>query len=138
MEFARLGLVVIDEQHRFGVMQRAALRQKGYSPHVLAMTATPIPRTLALTIYGDLDISVINELPPGRQTIKTYWLGPREREKAYTIIRSPGRCRAARPSSSARWWRSPRCWRSSPPPRSTSACTRRSSRTCGWACCTAG
>jgi ATP-dependent DNA helicase RecG len=88
VEFARLGLVVIDEQHRFGVMQRAALRQKGYSPHVLAMTATPIPRTLALTIYGDLDISVISELPPGRQTIKTYWLGPREREKAYTNIRA--------------------------------------------------
>jgi ATP-dependent DNA helicase RecG len=88
VEFARLGLVVIDEQHRFGVMQRAALRQKGYSPHVLAMTATPIPRTLALTIYGDLDISVISELPPGRQTIRTYWLGPREREKAYTNIRA--------------------------------------------------
>ena len=87
VEFARLGLVIIDEQHRFGVMQRAALRQKGYSPHVLVMTATPIPRTLALTIYGDLDISLISELPPGRQAIKTRWLGPRERERAYGFIR---------------------------------------------------
>jgi ATP-dependent DNA helicase RecG len=87
VEFARLGLVVIDEQHRFGVMQRAALRQKGFSPHVLAMTATPIPRTLALTLYGDLDLSVIGEMPPGRQAIDTHWLGPTERERAYTVIR---------------------------------------------------
>ncbi len=87
VEFARLGLVVIDEQHRFGVMQRAALRQKGFSPHVLVMTATPIPRTLALTLYGDLDLSVIGEMPPGRQIINTHWLGPTERERAYTIVR---------------------------------------------------
>jgi ATP-dependent DNA helicase RecG len=96
--FKNLGLAVIDEQHRFGVAQRAALRQKGVTeagpfsgavfPHVLVMSATPIPRTLALTIYGDLDLSVIDELPPGRQAIKTYWLLPRERERAYTFLRS--------------------------------------------------
>ena len=71
VEFARLGLVIIDEQHRFGVMQRLLLLQKGVTPDVLVMTATPIPRTLAMTIYGDLDVSVIDELPPGRQKIVT-------------------------------------------------------------------
>ena len=88
VEFRNLGLAVIDEQHRFGVRQRAALRQKGYNPHVLVMSATPIPRTLALTIYGDLDISVIDELPPGWKEIKTKWLMPRERERAYSFVRS--------------------------------------------------
>jgi len=97
VEFKDLGLAVIDEQHRFGVAQRAALRQKGITetgpfsgpvcPHVLVMSATPIPRTLALTIYGDLDISVIDELPPGRREIKTRWLLPRERERAYGFLR---------------------------------------------------
>jgi ATP-dependent DNA helicase RecG len=87
VSFNRLGLVVIDEQHRFGVLQRNELRQKGFNPHVLVMTATPIPRTLALTLYGDLDISVINELPPGRQIIRTRWLMPEQREKAYGFIR---------------------------------------------------
>ncbi|HEY9604884.1 MAG TPA: ATP-dependent DNA helicase RecG, partial [Allocoleopsis sp.] len=71
VNFQRLGLVVIDEQHRFGVQQRARLQQKGQSPHVLTMTATPIPRTLALTLHGDLDVSQIDELPPGRQNIQT-------------------------------------------------------------------
>ena len=87
VEFQRLGLVVIDEQHRFGVLQRQELRQKGFNPHVLVMTATPIPRTMALTLYGDLDLSVINELPPGRQKIKTRWLDPQDREKAYAFMR---------------------------------------------------
>jgi len=87
VEFAALALAVVDEQHRFGVEQRSILRQKGSNPHVLVMTATPIPRTLALTLYGDLDISVIDELPPGRQTIKTRWLKPAQRESAYTFIR---------------------------------------------------
>ncbi|GAB4565174.1 MAG: ATP-dependent DNA helicase RecG [Anaerolineae bacterium] len=87
VQFARLGLVIVDEQHRFGVAQRATLREKGYSPHMLVMSATPIPRTLALTLYGDLDISVLDELPPGRQPIKTRWLRPVERERAYAFLR---------------------------------------------------
>jgi ATP-dependent DNA helicase RecG len=86
-DFAQLGFVVVDEQHRFGVRQRGALRRKGYNPDVLVMTATPIPRTLALSIYGDLDISVINELPPGRQRIKTYWVAPQNRHLAYEFVR---------------------------------------------------
>ena len=87
LEFSKLGLAVVDEQHRFGVEQRSALREKGFNPHMLVMTATPIPRTLALTLYGDLDISVINELPPGRQTVKTKWLRPEQRESAYAFVR---------------------------------------------------
>lgn len=86
--FANLALAIVDEQHRFGVSQRAALRQKTFNPHVLVMSATPIPRTLALTIYGDLDISVIDELPPNRQRVETRWLYPRERERAYAFVRS--------------------------------------------------
>ncbi|MGB9593549.1 MAG: ATP-dependent DNA helicase RecG, partial [Anaerolineae bacterium] len=85
--FQNLAFVVIDEQHRFGVMQRATLREKGFNPHMLVMSATPIPRSLALTLYGDLDISVIDEMPPGRQQVKTYWLAQRERERAYTFLR---------------------------------------------------
>jgi ATP-dependent DNA helicase RecG len=87
VEFHRLGLAVVDEQHRFGVTQRSALRQKGFNPHVLVMTATPIPRTLALTLYGDLDLSVIDQLPPGRQVVKTRWLKPGQRESAYAFVR---------------------------------------------------
>jgi ATP-dependent DNA helicase RecG len=87
VEFSRLGLVVIDEQHRFGVLQRLALRQKGFNPHILVMSATPIPRTLALTLYGDLDLSVIDELPPGRKEIKTKWLKPGQRTRAYDFLR---------------------------------------------------
>ncbi|MGA8849796.1 MAG: ATP-dependent DNA helicase RecG [Dehalococcoidia bacterium] len=86
VEFKKLGLAVVDEQHRFGVLQRSALRQKGFNPHVLVMTATPIPRTMALTLYGDLDLSVIDELPPGRQVVKTKCLEPQDREKAYTFL----------------------------------------------------
>ena len=87
VNFHRLGLVVIDEQHRFGVQQRARLQQKGQSPHVLTMTATPIPRTLALTLHGDLDVSQIDELPPGRQQIHTTVLSGKERNHAYDLIR---------------------------------------------------
>lgn len=86
VEFKRLGLAVVDEQHRFGVMQRSALRHKGTGPHVLVMSATPIPRTLALTIYGDLDLSVIDQLPPGRQEIVTRRLGSEQRPEAYDFV----------------------------------------------------
>jgi len=85
--FSDLGLAVIDEQHRFGVRQRSELRQKGYHPHVLVMSATPIPRSLALTVYGDLELSTIDELPPGRQAITTRWIKPWERERAYSFLR---------------------------------------------------
>jgi ATP-dependent DNA helicase RecG len=85
--FARLGLAVIDEQHRFGVDQRAALRAKGGTPNLLVMTATPIPRSLALTVYGDLDLSILDEMPPGRQPIETRLLAPPERMRAYQFIR---------------------------------------------------
>ena len=88
IKFADLQLAVIDEQHRFGVEQRAALRTKGSTPHLLVMTATPIPRSLALTLYGDLDISVMDEMPIGRKPIDTYVLSPKERERAYTLIRA--------------------------------------------------
>jgi ATP-dependent DNA helicase RecG len=86
VSFQRLGLVVVDEQHRFGVEQRAALRQKGASPHVLVMTATPIPRTLALTVYGDLDLTVLDEMPPGRPPVKTHRLRPDQRQQAYDFL----------------------------------------------------
>jgi ATP-dependent DNA helicase RecG len=85
--FQKLGLVIIDEQHRFGVLQRARLMEKGARPHVLVMTATPIPRTLALTLYGDLDVSIIDELPPGRTPVITRLHSERTRDKAYDFIR---------------------------------------------------
>ena len=85
--FSRLGLVVVDEQHRFGVHQRDRLLNKGLQPHLLSMTATPIPRTLALSLHGDLDVSQIDELPPGRTPIRTRMLSASQREKAYELIR---------------------------------------------------
>jgi ATP-dependent DNA helicase RecG len=85
--FRELGLVIIDEQHRFGVIQRATLRAKGMHPDVLVMTATPIPRTLALTTYGDLDVSVMREMPPGRHPIKTIAKPEARREEIYDFIR---------------------------------------------------
>ncbi len=95
VEFHRVGLAVVDEQHRFGVMQRSALRASSggdgvanASPHLLVMTATPIPRSLALTIYGDLELSVIDELPPGRTPIATRWLPPERREEAFAALRA--------------------------------------------------
>lgn len=108
VRFQNLSLAVVDEQHRFGVGQRSAIRQKGYTPrtrtatngdekqtepgedlrpHILVMSATPIPRTLALTVYGDLDLSILDEMPPGRIPIMTKWLEPKERERAYAFIR---------------------------------------------------
>lgn len=87
IEFNNLGLVVIDEQHRFGVRQRTDLKNKGKSPEMLTMTATPIPRTLALTVHGDLDLTVIDELPPGRKPVKTALIGARDRNKAYSLIK---------------------------------------------------
>ncbi len=86
VEFKNLALVVTDEQHRFGVSQRTALAAKGENPHLLVMSATPIPRTLALMIYGDLDISVLDELPPGRQKIDTYAIRSTRRERAFGFI----------------------------------------------------
>ncbi|CAN5810226.1 ATP-dependent DNA helicase RecG [soil metagenome] len=87
IEFSNLGLAIVDEQHRFGVEQRATLRQKGTAPDVLVMTATPIPRSLALTLHGDLDVTTLDELPPGRQPIVTRWLQGRQRLEAYSFVR---------------------------------------------------
>lgn len=87
VSFRNLALVVVDEQHRFGVVQRSTLREKGRLPDVLVMTATPIPRSLALTLYGDLDVSVIDELPPGRKPVETRWYRGEERERVYQEIR---------------------------------------------------
>ncbi|MEW6409592.1 MAG: ATP-dependent DNA helicase RecG [Nitrospirota bacterium] len=84
--FKRLGIAIIDEQHRFGVMQRATLRKKGLNPDVIVMTATPIPRTLALTLYGDLDISVIDELPPGRKNVITKFFYENQRKFVYKLL----------------------------------------------------
>ncbi|MCK4257882.1 MAG: ATP-dependent DNA helicase RecG [Halanaerobiales bacterium] len=87
VQFKKLGVVVIDEQHRFGVEQRELLQKKGIHPHVLVMTATPIPRSMALTIYGDLELSVIDELPPGRKPIVTVWRQPETRDKIYSFVK---------------------------------------------------
>jgi ATP-dependent DNA helicase RecG len=88
VEFHRLGFVVIDEQHKFGVLQRAQLKKKGPNPDVLVMTATPIPRTLGLTVYGDLDLSIIDELPPGRTPVVTKVFHEKNREEVYEIVRA--------------------------------------------------
>ena len=86
--FKKLGLVIIDEQHRFGVVQRLQLMAKGENPNTLVMTATPIPRTLAMTIYGDLDLSVIDEMPPGRSPIRTIHATEREADRIYRMMRA--------------------------------------------------
>ena len=85
--FSKLGLAVIDEQHRFGVLQRKTLIDKGYHPDVLVLTATPIPRTLAMTVYGDLDVSVIDAMPPGRKPVRTWLFSQAQRRRAYQIVR---------------------------------------------------
>jgi ATP-dependent DNA helicase RecG len=87
VEFSKLGLVITDEQHRFGVKHRGALGQKGDSPHTLVMSATPIPRTLALMVYGDLDVSILDELPPGRQPIETYAIDSHKRDRAFNYVK---------------------------------------------------
>jgi ATP-dependent DNA helicase RecG len=87
VEFQKLGLAVIDEQHRFGVLQREAISKKGVYPHVLVMTATPIPRSLAMTLYGDMDVSVIDEMPPGRQAIQTKRYYESQRDKSYAFLK---------------------------------------------------
>ena len=86
VEYHKIGLVITDEQHRFGVRQRSMLAEKGENPHVLVMTATPIPRTLALILYGDLDISIIDELPPGRQQIDTIGVNTSYRQRIYAFL----------------------------------------------------
>ncbi len=86
VQFARLGLVVIDEQHKFGVNQRARVRRLGTDPHYLVMTATPIPRTMALTVFGDLDVTVMRQLPPGRQPVSTRWVSATQRERVYLKV----------------------------------------------------
>lgn len=88
VEFQRLALVVVDEQHRFGVEQRAALRGKGVNPHLLVMTATPIPRTLALTVHADLDLTVLDEMPPGRKPVETRVIEPAARERVFSFVQS--------------------------------------------------
>ncbi len=92
VEFARLGLVVVDEQHRFGVRQRMVLGQRDPAPDTLIMSATPIPRSLALALYGDLDLSVLDELPPGRKPVETRWLQPSGRAEAYRLVRDELAC----------------------------------------------
>jgi ATP-dependent DNA helicase RecG len=87
VEFHKLGLAIVDEQHRFGVMQRLGLAQKGVHPDVLVMTATPIPRTLAMTVYGDLDVSVIDQLPPGRKPIVTKHATIDRIEQVYSFVK---------------------------------------------------
>ena len=88
VSYANLGLVIIDEQHRFGVLQRKALQEKAVNPHVLLMTATPIPRTLAMSVFGDLDVSVIRDKPVGRRPIKTFLRSEKEKMKVYDVLRS--------------------------------------------------
>ncbi|MFM7930750.1 MAG: DEAD/DEAH box helicase, partial [Pirellula sp.] len=87
VEFAKLGVVVIDEQHRFGVQQRATLRTTRTAPHYLVMTATPIPRTLALTLFGDLDVSTLKQRPPGQSAVQTYVLAPELMERWWGFIK---------------------------------------------------
>ncbi|MCX5716110.1 MAG: ATP-dependent DNA helicase RecG [Candidatus Omnitrophica bacterium] len=103
VEFNKLGVCVIDEQHKFGVTQRDILRKKGLNPHVLVMTATPIPRTLALTVYGDLDVSTIKELPPGRKPITTYLVENEKSGEVYNFVKEQARAGRPRPPIGQAW-----------------------------------
>ena len=87
IEFKKLGLVIVDEQHRFGVIQRSNLIEKGQNPHFLAMTATPIPRTLSITYYGDMDLSIIDEMPKNRIPITTTVVQPERLPKVYNFVK---------------------------------------------------
>ncbi len=87
VKWKKLGLIIVDEQHKFGVMQRAKLQKKGRAPDVLVMSATPIPRTLAITVYGDLDVSTIRQLPPGRTPVETYWISEKKRNDFYVFLK---------------------------------------------------
>ena len=87
VSWEKLGLIIVDEQHKFGVMQRVKLQQKGRAPDVLVMSATPIPRTLAITVYGDMDISTIRQLPPGRTPVETYWISEKKRKDFYVFLK---------------------------------------------------
>ncbi len=87
VSFQNLGICIIDEQHKFGVLQRTVLKKKGNNPDVLVMTATPIPRTLAMTLYGDLDVSVLDEMPPGRKPVKTKWVSLEQEQKVWDFVR---------------------------------------------------
>ena len=123
MQFAKLGLVVIDEQHKFGVRQRAALKQAGLDPHYLVMTATPIPRTVTMTLFGDLDVSTLRDSPPGRQKVNTYLADEDERERVVGVLPPASSARGGRATWSRRWSRSRT--------RSTAASLRRDLRGAG-------
>lgn len=110
--FSALGLVITDEQHRFGVKQRQALESKGKSPHVLIMTATPIPRTMALSVYGDLDVSFIKGMPPGRHPVKTYVVGSHMLQRIFRFMKKRWKA-VIRLMWCALWWNKAksRIWR---------------------------
>ena len=137
VEFKNLGLAIVDEQHRFGVRQRGLLAGKAQSPHLLVMSATPIPRTLGLLMYGDLDISVLDELPPGRKPIKTWFITGKKRRDMYGFldkqiaagIRSTS---SARPSRKTKPWAICRPSRPTTPRPPAHCCPTGAS-----ACCTA-
>ena len=128
--FRQLGLVVTDEQHRFGVNQRSILRRKGMNPDVLTMTATPIPRTLAITAFGDMDVSTLRELPKGRKPIKTYAVQHDDAGTGARLHSARGRRRAGRPMSFVRSSKSRTSWTCRMPSTSTFSCSS-ISRTCG-------
>ena len=136
VKIPKLAVAVVDEQHRFGVLQRAALKDSSdHNPHLLVMSATPIPRTLAMTLYGDLNISTIDELPPGREPVRTGWVPSYKRNDAYRFVSQEvqeGRqAFVVCPSSMSR-----SRWRPERLPWSTSGCPSRCFQTCALVCST--